>query len=445
VRPRSISGPLIIVVIGIFFLFANVRPDLVSFARIADYTPFLLIGAGAIGLVEVLYYTSRSANPAPRPLYGAGIFWVVVLALFVSVFSRNHDFRFGRFDAPGVTVFGSDYDYDINSSESAAGVTRVVLDNLRGNLSLKGEDGGDIKVTGRKTVRAMNRDTADRANEQTRLHMERHGDLLMIRTDDSARQRFIQLTTDLDIVIPRGINVESRGRAGDLTIDDLDGAVDISAGRGDIRLNHIGRDVKIESSRSGEIHVVDIKGGVDLRGRGSDIQLENIAGPATINGEYSGTLEFRGLAKPLHFASSRTEFSVEAIPGTIMMDLGTLKMTNVSGPVRFKTGSRDVEVSDVTDALDLTLDRGDVQVTASKSPVPKIDVHLRTGDISVALPARAGFEIDGSTSQGDVENNFGPPLETQSSGRTASIKGQNGAGPRITLVTNRGDVSVKKI
>jgi DUF4097 and DUF4098 domain-containing protein YvlB len=444
-RPRSISGPLILVAIGVFFLLANVRPDLVSFSRIADYWPFLLIAAGAIGLVEVLYYVSRGANPAPRPLYGAGIFWVLVAGLLISVLSRNHDFRFGRFGSPGVSVFGSDYDYDIGNTESATGVTRVVLDNLHGNLSLKGESAGDVRVSGRKTIRAMNRTSADRANEQTQIHLERHGDLLMIRTEDSSQSRRIQITTDLDITIPRGINVESRGRTGDLTIDDIDGAVDVSTGRGDVRLSHIGRDVRIEASRSGEIHVVDVKGGVELQGRGSDVQLDTIAGPVTVNGEYSGTLEFRALMKPMHFLSSRTEFSVEAIPGTIVMDLGTLKLANVSGPVRFKTGTRDVEASDVTDALDLTLDRGDVQVTATKTPVPKIDVHLRNGDISLTLPAKAAFQLNGSTSQGEVENEFGTPLETQSYGRSASIKGQNGAGPQISIATDRGTVSVKKI
>ena len=167
-------------------------------------------------------------------------------------------------------------------------MTRVVLDNLHGNLSLKGEDAGDIKVTGRKTVRAFNRNDADRANQQTQVHIERQGDSLLIRTDDFSGPRLIQITTDLDITIPRGISVESRGRTGDLTIDDVDGPVDVTAGRGDVRLNHIAKDVKIEASRSGDIHVTDLKGSFDLEGRGSDIQLENIAGPVTINGEYRG-------------------------------------------------------------------------------------------------------------------------------------------------------------
>ncbi len=366
-RPRSITGPLILLAIGVFFLINNIWPDIFSLSRIGDYWPFLLIAAGVIGLVEVLWHASRGVTPPPRIFYGAGIFWVLVLGLIIATASRNHNFRIGRFDSPGVSFFGSDFDYDVNATESPRGVTRVVLDNLHGNLSLKGEDDGDIKVTGRKTVRAFNRNDADRANQQTQVHIERQGDSLLIRTEDFTGPRLIQITTDLDITVPRGISVESRGRTGDLTIDDVDGPIEVSAGRGDVRLNHIAKDAKIEASRSGDIHVTDLKGSFDLEGRGSDIQLENIAGPVTVNGEFGGTLEFRALAKPLRFNSSRTEFRAEAIPGSVTMDLGDLNLQEVSGPVRFRTGVRDIQATDVTGGLDLMVDRGDIQITATRA------------------------------------------------------------------------------
>jgi len=299
-------------------------------------------------------------------------------------------------------------------------------------------------VTGRKTVRAFNQRDADRAHQQTQLHIERQGDVLTIRTDDFNGPRLIHITTDLDITVPRGISVESRGRTGDLTIDDVDGPVEVSAGRGDVRLNHIAKDVKIENSRSGDIHVTDLKGSLDLEGRGSDIQLENIEGPVTINGEYAGTLEFRALAKPMRFNSSRTEFRAEAVPGSITMDLGDLKLENVSGPVRFRTGTRDIQATDVTGALDLMIERGDIQVSVGKAPVPKMDVHTHNGDLTLALPEKAEFQLDGSTSQGDVDNEYGGGLQTQSSGRAATIKGRVGNGPMVTVGTDRGGVSVKK-
>jgi DUF4097 and DUF4098 domain-containing protein YvlB len=449
VRPRSITGPLILVAIGILFLMNNLRPDFSPFSLISRYWPFLLIGAGVVGLVEVLFYASRGVAPPPSPLGGGWIIWIVIWCVIAGIVSDSHDFRIRAFDGSGVNFLGRNYEYDLQPAGApqivSQGVTRIVLDNIHGNLSLKGEDTGDVKVSGRKSIRAFNHDNADRANQQSRLDIERQGDVLVIRAIQPERAGTIQVTNDLDIALPRGLSVEARGRAGDLTIDDIDGAVDISAGRGDVRLSHIGKDVKIEGSRSGLVRASDLKGAFSLEGRGTDIQLENIAGNATINGDYSGTLEFRGLARPLRFESSKTEFHVESVPGFITMDLGDLKMTNVSGPVRFSTGTRDIEVTDVTGALDLTVDRGDINVTATKTPLPRIDLHSHNGDIVVALPDKAAFELKGSTSQGEVNNEFGGPLQTHTSGRSATIQGQTGNGPSITLTTDRGTVSVKRI
>ncbi len=94
--------------------------------------------------------------------------------------------------------------------------------------------------------------------------------------------------------------------------------------------------------------------------------------------------------------------------------------------------------------LDIQVDRGDIGVTVTQAPVPKMDVHTRNGDITLTLPEHAGFQLDGSTSQGDISSEFGSSLRIDSSGRSATIKGQNGTGPQITVNTDRGTVSVKK-
>ena len=443
-RPRSITGPLILVAIGLLFLVNNVWPDIFSISRIGDYWPFLLIGAGVIGLIEVLYHASRGVNPPPRVFYGAGIFWVLVLGLVLTNVGRGRNWHFGRFENPGVSIFGSDYEYDVNLTQSGRDVNRIVLDNLRGSLSLKGQDGGDVQVTGRKSVRAFNQNDADRANQQTQIHMDRQGDTLVIRADEFAGPHMIQVSADLDITLPRGISVESRGRNGDLTVDEIDGPVNVAAGRGDVRLNHIAKDVKIESSRSGDVHVTDAKGAVELEGRGSDIQIENIAGPVTINGEFGGTMEFRAIAKPLRFTSQRTEFHVEAVPGSIMLDLGDLDLQDVTGPVRFRTAVRDIKATDVTGGLDLSVDRGDIQVTMTKTPLAKVDAHTRNGDIVVAVPEKSEFTIDASTARGDGLNDFGDGVKQESSGPGATIRGRAGNGPAITIQTDRGSITLKK-
>lgn len=445
-RPRSITGPLILVIIGVVFLLNNLGHDIPFWSYLIDYWPFLLIGLGVIGLAEVLLHVSRGSTLPPRPMSGGGMVWIVILCVVLAIWGAGRNgIHIGRINTTGsgISILGSDFTYGVTAHSSAQGVTRIVLDNIQGDLTVRGDDSGDVKVTGRKTVRAFNHSDADRANQQSQLHLERQGDSLVVRADEPAHAGMLSISTDIDLVVPRGINVEARSR-GDLNIQDMAGSVSVTDSRGDVRLGNIGKDVRVEAARGGLVRAADIKGAVDLQGRGGDVQMENVAGQVTINGEFSGTLEFRALAKSLHFESARSDFRVEQIPGSVTIDLGDLKMDNVVGPVKFRTGSRDVDATDVTNSLELNVDRGDIQVSASKSPLPKMDVHSRNGDITLTLPDRAGFDLDGKTGSGEVQNDFGSPLETKNDGRSATIKGRVGSGPQLVVVTDRGTLSVKK-
>lgn len=442
-RPRSITGPLILVGIGVVFLLNNLGHDVPLWRFIADYWPFLLIGIGLIQLAEVLLHVSRGADPA-RPS-GGGWFWIVVLCLLAAMWGsgRNGIHINGINTDGGISILGDQFTYSVDLSSATAGVTRVVLDNIDGDLTVHGSDDSEMKVTGHKNVHAFNHGDADRADKGSPLHLERQGDSLVLRMDQPSHSGMLSLSTELDITVPKNVNLEARGQ-GDLTIQDVGGTVNVTDSKGDVRVLNIGKDVRVEAAHGGLVRTENVKGNVDLTGRGGDVQLEHVDGLVTINGEFSGTLDFHALAKPLHFESARSDFRVEQIPGTVTMDLSDLKIDNAVGPVKFRTSSRDVEVNDVTDSLELTLDRGDIQVSASKAPLPKMDLHSKNGDVTLTLPDHAGFDLDGKTGAGEVNNEFGAPLENHSDGHAAWVKGRVGSGPQLSVVTDRGTLEIKK-
>ena len=442
-KSRSITVPVLLVIIGIIFLINNIWHDIPVWSLATEFWPEMLIVLGLIGLVEALFHASRGEPNPGRPMAGAGIIWIVMLVAFFSWANDRGNLHFGPF-VNGISMLGTDYSYEVSATGASQGVSRVVLDNLRGNLSLKGGEAGDVKVSGRKSIRAYSKSDADKANDQSPVRVERQGDLLIVRTDEPKNSHGISVSVDLDITIPKGVDVETRGRNGDLTIDDVAGDVAVASGRGDVRLTNIGKDVKIDSSRGGLIRATDVKGKVDVQGRGGDVQLENIAGEVTVNGEFSGTLEFHALAKPLHFQSKISDFHVEAVPGNITLDLSDLKMNNVTGPVRFKTSTRDIVATDITNGLELSVEHGDIEVTQTKMPLPKLDLHSHNGDVTLAIPEKAAFDLSGKTVQGDVNNDFGDPLKTEQSGRSGSVTGKQGSGPELRLGTDRGTLTVKK-
>ena len=416
-RPRSITGPVILVLIGVIFLLNNLGINAGFWSIFSDYWPVILIGVGVIGLAEVLFHTSRGTYPPPRPTGGA-FFWIVIACLIAVFTSAQRGGSVRIFDGRNLTVLGHERQYDINATQSETGLARILLESPRGDVTVHGEESAEVKVTGHKSIRAYNSADADRANEQSKVHMDRQGELLTIRIDAPSGSN--SLSADLNIALPKGVNFEMRGRNGDVSVENINGSVSLSTGRGDLRVNNIGNNVRLESARTGDLKVSGIKGNLEVSGRGSEVQIADVQGETVVNGEYSGTLEFRNLAKAFHFKSQRSDFTAAAIPGRIVLDLGDLRLDNVAGPVRFTTTSRDVHATEISGSLELNVDRGDIQIEQSKTPLPRIDIRSRRGDISLALPGNAGFELDGHTGQGEVTNSFGGGIDTKSEGRATS-------------------------
>src|SRR5258708_6487011 len=59
-RKKSLTGPLMLLMVGGLFLWNNMHPEAPIFDMVARYWPFLLIGWGFLRLVEVVIWRDRS-------------------------------------------------------------------------------------------------------------------------------------------------------------------------------------------------------------------------------------------------------------------------------------------------------------------------------------------------------------------------------------------------
>ncbi len=454
-KRRSLAGPLLLILIGVWFLMSTLRPDLQLLDLAARFWPFVLIGWGALRLLEILVWAVRGQEMPRSGLAGSEWTLVVFLCLAGSaLYWVNYDRPWGRFaiGANSVEIFGRSFDYTIPEQKFPAGkATRVLVENLHGTVRVTGADAQDVTVGGRKSVRALQDKDADEADRQTKVDAAVNGDMVVVRTNQdrfTGRQR---VTTDVEVTVPRGFSVEVRGRNNDsIEVSSVNGSVEVAADDASVRLDGIGGNVRLTDVRKSDlIRAANVKGAVDIQGgRGRDIELDTIAGEVVIDGSYSGDLEFKNLAKPLRLTAPNAELRVERTPGEIHMDLGKFEATNLVGPIRLTSGRpRDVEIEKFTQSLDLSLDHGDITLRPLDTPLSKIAAHTHNGQVELTLPEKAAFDLKASTNRGEVSNDFGDPLKTVSDehGRgSGSITGTIGQGPAIVVQTDRGAVTVRK-
>ncbi|MEO8025632.1 MAG: DUF4097 family beta strand repeat-containing protein [Bryobacteraceae bacterium] len=446
-KRSSLVAPLVLIGIGALFLARNFYQDLPMLDWLARYWPFVLIGWGAIRLVEIFAW-SASNKPLPdRGISGGEWVLIVFLTLFgyglLATRQAEGWWRNGRVRIGGLEMFGENYEYPLGGELKSGKTPVVVIESFRGNARITGADVDTVKVTGRKSVRSLEQKDADKADKDTPLEVILEGGRVIIRPNQE-RSGNARISAEFDIIVPKGSSVEARGRRGDFDISGIDGGVDISSDNAGVRLSGIGGSVKIDTRNSDIIRATNVKGEVEVRGRGSDLELENIGGAVIIGSDLRGTIQFRGLAKPLRFESSQTTLAVEKIPGLVRMELGELHASDIVGPIRLTSRTKDVQISNFTQSLEISIDRGDIEVRPARTPLGKIDVHTRSGDIDFAAPAAAKFQMNAETNRGELTNDYGSPLKIDNTDHGGVIKGAVGAGPDITLTTGRGAITIRK-
>jgi DUF4097 and DUF4098 domain-containing protein YvlB len=444
---RTITGPLILIAIGVIFLLRNVFPEIPLWDLFSRYWPFVLIAWGGLRLIEVLVLATMS-RPLPRNAVSGGE-WVLVVMIFVvgsaTYAAHNAGWMNGNWRGPFISNFGEPYDYPLASAERSAGKTpRIVIENFRGSARITGAATDKVQVTGRKTIRAMEQRDADQADKQTQFELLGGADLITVRLNQDRVSDRLRVSHDLDITVPKGASVECHGRYGDFDVRDIEGGVDIESDNAGVRLQNIGGNVKINLRKSDIVRAVDVKGTVDVRGRGDDVELDNIAGQVTMEGTYTGQLQFRNLAQPLRFDGVQTEIKVARTPGELRVSPGDLVAYNLVGPIQINARSRDVQIADFTQSLDLTVDRGDIELRPSITNPPKLDVRTRSGDIDLGLPVTGRFDLKAQTDHGEIHDEFGTPLKTSEVGDGGELSGTLGSGPAMRVATNRGSITVRK-
>jgi len=448
-RPRaSITGPLILIAIGLLFLLHAVSPEFRIGEILVQYWPFLLIAWGVIALLEVCILALRGAPLPVNGVSGGGWFLVVLICLagLIAFEVRRPDTWWRRAGwEHGVEALGEEHDYSVDTIQKTVGRSpHIVIETFRGDAKITTTDGTDLTVTGHKTIRSFDSDAADRANSASPVDVVVQGDTVTIRCHQDRAGAHTPVTTDLELSVPKNASIEATGTRGDLDIAGLAGNIQLNSDNAGVRLEDIGGDVQVDTRRSDLVRCSNVSGSVDLRGKGEDVELTKIAGPVTMEGEYSGTVSLRELAKPLHVQNMHTQLDVQQVSGEIRLSPGSLDAENVAGPVKLVTRATDVTFGGFSNALDLVVDKGDIDLKPGRLPLANMIIHTHSGNIELALPQAAGFAITASTQHGEIENEFGEALKARTEGHGARLEGSVGTGPELNLATDRGSITVRK-
>ena len=465
---RSIAGPIILIVIGGLFLAKNFGFRVPIWHFFGHWWPLLLILWGVIVLIENM--TAPRLGYRPRYLGAGGIVLLVLLVVLGVSAHYSSDVDWGgvrdqlQMDDDLGSIFGNPYNFEETETQAfpAHASLRIVCD--RGALNIMPSDDNTIHVVVHKKLYAGNQNDANKYNEGSKPQITVNGDSVLLNANtDGAGDHAVQ--SDMDITVPADAALDIASKRGDVTINNRKSEVKISLQKGDVSLTEIAAAVKINLEK-GSIRASQIAGDVDVTGHVDSVNIDQVAGAVRLNGDFYEDIELSKIAKTVIFKTSRSDMEIASVPGDISISSDEVRGSELSGPSRVVTGSKNIHLEDVSGDLEVQSNNGDVEVTtsgkqagkvmvstqhgdvaltlASKSTPDKVTVSTQHGDITLSLPSGGGFQINADTRKGDISSDF-DALKIEQANGTSRASGTVGNGVSKLLVnTDTGDIKIGK-
>jgi DUF4097 and DUF4098 domain-containing protein YvlB len=443
---RSLSGPIVLISIGIVFLLGTM--GYLNWRSLghwfAHYWPVILIIAGIIKLVE--YQAAQRQGFRASGLGAGGVFLIIVVIVFGLTATQMSRVDWGELkdqiniDDSDFTWFGEKFSYeDQLVQDFPAGASLNVVD-IRGAVNISASTDNQIHVSVHKTITADKQSDADKYNAGSKPQITVSGNTVTLNANNQGSGDH-RVSEDLDISLPRKAPLDISTRYGDVSVLGRDGDVRISAQHDDVSATDINGKVSLSLDHS-SARVSQVSSDVSIEGRANDVSLEDIKGAVHLDGEFMESVKLAKIGQGVIFKSSRTDMQFGRLDGDLNLDSGDLEASNLAGPVRLTTRSKDIRLVGVSGDLRLDDENGSVELRMSK--LGSVQVGNRRGDIHLYVPDKASFQLDARARGGDVETDFNE-LKVENANDLATATGTIGSGgPRLILNNDHGTIEIRR-
>jgi len=437
-RGSSVFSGLILIIIGVLLLLHNYRGFELG-QLFVHWWPLLLIVWGALKLYERTAARSAGGDAGGSRITPGEVFLVLGLLALVGIVAGVEGVKEHFPDMMGETTA---IDLDVAPKNVSANA-RVTVKGTHGDISVRSSSEPEIRVNGKKNIRSWNQRDADRLAGGAGAEIVQNGDGWDVQPTGTDSH----ISVDMDVVVPSKSAVTVRNENGDITIADMGTSLAINSGKGDIDVRGTNGDVNLDMRR-GDAKVTSTKGDVRISGTGSSVDVTDATGNFTINGEFVGSIRAEKIGKGVRFVSRRTDLTLSQLTGHMEAGSGNMEIVDAPGNLILRTHEEEVNVENPGGKVKIDNRNGNIELRFSSPPKDDIDITNASASISISMPENSNFQIVADCHSGDIDSEFESDSLKKSTteGGDSHLEGRygNGRGPKITLHTTYGSISIHK-
>lgn len=263
---------------------------------------------------------------------------------------------------------------------------RIEISNAKGSVTVTGWDRPEVAISGELGSGA--KPTIEGGGAQLRIKIEAPDKQGWFSWGADSRIG----PSELDIKVPKGVELKIGVVSADLTLSGVDGRLlDVDSVSGKVRL----------SSGAKELDVDSVSGGVDVDGKAERARVQTV----------SGDIRARGLG-------------------------GRIKYETVSGDIDAENaGYREINAGTVS---------GDINLRGKPEGDVRIDVESMSGSVRLYLPQDVSARLRASSFSGSIRTDFGKVKE-EDHGPGSSLDASSGdARGQVKIETFSGDIDLRR-
>lgn len=444
--PRSLAGPVVLILIGLFFLLGNM--GVIQWHHLgywfAHYWPALLILWGIIKLIE--YQNANRAGYRSPGIGAGGILLILILVVAGlsahGIYAANWNWNWEQLCESGdadLPWCGHKYEYTADLQQAFPSGSALRVNSEHGAINVSVSNDSQLHLTVHKHVNAERQSEADNWDKSTQPKISASSQVITIDANTSGGGDH-WVSSDLDISLPRKAAVTLSTRHGDVSVIGRDGVADVTSADGEVSVSDLNGALTLHLDKS-SARVSQVSSDVAILGRANDVAVEDVKGAVRLDGDFMESVKLSRIAKPVSFKSTRTDMDFTKLDGELNLDSGDLEASSLSGPLHLRTRSKDVMLNGVTSDVHLQDENGAIEIHLSR--LGSVEINNSKGDIRIYVPQKSGFTLDAQASDGEIETDFNS-LKVDSSDDRATASGSvNGGGPRMVVRNEHGNIEIR--